>query len=770
MAEFIEIAEFGIDLKELLSESTELRKQLDLLRDSLIELKKDDKAATEEIIKQEIEIKSLNEEYKKRMQLLQAASDSVEQDLTREIQLNNALSAQVDTLRKLRENNKQLNALKVDAPLGSEELEKINAQLDRNNDLIRENSDSYTKQKINIGNYSDSVKDAFSGLGLFDTQTNKLIATFKLLPGVLKAGKTGVVSLKAALISSGIGAIVVALGTAFMAIRNAIKRNEESASALTSAFAPLKGMINTVKDALVPLGDLLINGIAKGLESIQGLFLKTLDSISKGLARLMFLKKAAEIKEFSDRLREGAAEASEFSDAQDRLRRNTRGNEVAIAGLRRESERLKVIRDDEQSSLKERLEANKRVFELEGMMTTLKKQNLEEEIALVELQISQEGRKTELLDKLAQLNANLVDIEQQGDALRRRATRRQNALIRQGNQEREEQLNKQISQMRKEVELFELQQKERRTTLEESLKVDEEVAEKRIEILKQELGNKKITQTEFDIEMLKIEQELENKRNEIKEQNELAKIEEDERKLRDSEAARALAFEKEIERMREEGTSRLEIEKAIIDEELELQKQALDEMELTEKEHALELYRIEKDASDKKKALREAEKMAQINAATQTLDSVASVIDADSELAAGIALSKAGIALWLAIANANTIPFPANIASIAQAGATGYNAIKQITKQSIPSASGGGRVSASGGGAQPQRPQSTSTGFSSANISNRSLVASSVSKNDNMKEMAVMMSAAVREGASSGTEQGMVGLSTNKRIQESVRV
>jgi hypothetical protein len=56
-----------------------------------------------------------------------------------------------------------------------ERLIEINALLDRNNELIRQNSDALKQQKINIGNYPEQFKIAFAGLEGELTRINTLI-------------------------------------------------------------------------------------------------------------------------------------------------------------------------------------------------------------------------------------------------------------------------------------------------------------------------------------------------------------------------------------------------------------------------------------------------------------------------------------------------------------------------------------------------------------------------------------------------------------------
>lgn len=49
----------------------------------------------------------------------------------------------------------------------SEQLKRINSELDANNELIKNNSDKQKQQSLNVGNYSESVQDALEKTGLF---------------------------------------------------------------------------------------------------------------------------------------------------------------------------------------------------------------------------------------------------------------------------------------------------------------------------------------------------------------------------------------------------------------------------------------------------------------------------------------------------------------------------------------------------------------------------------------------------------------------------
>src|SRR6056297_2092349 len=59
--------------------------------------------------------------------------------------------------RKLRRERAKLN---LETEEGSKRLREINAQLDKNNETIKESSDAFKQQRLNVGNYKNDIKDA----------------------------------------------------------------------------------------------------------------------------------------------------------------------------------------------------------------------------------------------------------------------------------------------------------------------------------------------------------------------------------------------------------------------------------------------------------------------------------------------------------------------------------------------------------------------------------------------------------------------------------
>ena len=108
-----------------------------------------------------------SDEYRQKMATLTEAQFKLKQavsDTTKEIKLQTLLNTAPPTsILEAQTQNKQLTAQVIRTPTtDTEAIAKLNALIDRNNQLIDENSDKLARQKINIGNYGPSVKAALS--------------------------------------------------------------------------------------------------------------------------------------------------------------------------------------------------------------------------------------------------------------------------------------------------------------------------------------------------------------------------------------------------------------------------------------------------------------------------------------------------------------------------------------------------------------------------------------------------------------------------------
>lgn len=96
---------------------------------------------------------------------------------------NKALQTQVTNINQARASNTELlrvrNQLNPAIATEAKLIEQLNAKMNTNNDFIKANASEYEKTKINIGNYTESIKDAIKESGLLGQATNALPAPLR---------------------------------------------------------------------------------------------------------------------------------------------------------------------------------------------------------------------------------------------------------------------------------------------------------------------------------------------------------------------------------------------------------------------------------------------------------------------------------------------------------------------------------------------------------------------------------------------------------------
>ena len=106
---------------------------------------------------------------------------------------NKALQTQVTNINQARASNTELlrvrNQLNPAIATEAKLITDLNARLDANNKFIKTNASEYERTKINIGNYTESIKDAIKESGLLGTATNALPAPLRTaITGFQQAG------------------------------------------------------------------------------------------------------------------------------------------------------------------------------------------------------------------------------------------------------------------------------------------------------------------------------------------------------------------------------------------------------------------------------------------------------------------------------------------------------------------------------------------------------------------------------------------------------
>jgi len=532
--EQIDLAKFNFDVDDIVKGAAELKKAINDIKKDQDILKKAGKGSSIAFVENEATLKALNKEYNLHIKTLADSQKEAQKAAIKEQLLEAVLGKEVKTIKQAREQNKLLNELRNDADLEeqTELLGQLNDQLNRNNDLIRENVDAYTQQKINVGNYKDSIVEAFEEVNIFSGGLQNLGGNLlrvagnskeaggssKLMGNALGGAAKGVWGLtKASLafIATPVGAVIAVLVGAFLLIKNAMNRSEESTNKLTKAFAPLQGIINGVLAVLEPLGDFLIDGIVGAMELATAAIFEIQEAFADLLSFLGFETAANNVRDFNDSLKSAAAGAASLAEAEAELVKMQRKARLTQLEYQKDAEKLRQERDNEQLSITKRIEANEKL----GVVL---EQQLQDELAIAQtalkvanLRAAAEGESAAVLDEQAAALETIADIEERINSQRSEQLTNRVSLLKEAEEKRQEAIDKTLKKMEEELALFVAQQGIRAKTLEQEIAQEKAVSELRKKILDEELAAKRISQLEYETEITNMRNEFGAKQAEL---------------------------------------------------------------------------------------------------------------------------------------------------------------------------------------------------------------------------------------------------------------
>lgn len=372
------------------------------------------------------------------------------------------------TLQKLAASNRKLRrereGLNLETAKGKARLQEINKQLDINNKKIISNSDALKKQRLNVGNYTRSVQDGIAASGLFSRQLiilQRIQATLAVFTRKSKdateaqavatkgaAAASGGFSkalkiLKVALISTGVGAIVVALGSLIAAFAS----TQRGVDAFTKVLRPLKALfdvfIGFIQDTALSAFDRLKEAIANPKEAVIALGeaikdnlinrFKALGVFGEGLAQIFSGELADGFKtlgnaaiQFSigvtdgiDKIAEASESAGEFvseavsqGEQLDKLIKDFEKRQIEtvipLAKARLEFQRLKELANDQTAADEERIAALELAATKQRFIAATEKELIDLRIRALELEQSFNDTSREEQLELQQLKAEAI--------------------------------------------------------------------------------------------------------------------------------------------------------------------------------------------------------------------------------------------------------------------------------------------------------------------------------------------------------------------------
>jgi len=593
MSEQIEIAKFNFNVDEVLNSAAELKKVIEETKASTKSLKDGQKNLeafgqsgseaykenSKAIVENEAKLKALNTEYKSHIQVLTANTTVTKDAASQEKTLNLALGQQVTTIKEARDNNKLLNDIRNNTNTttkeGQAQITLLNKKLNDNNKLVLENADAYLKQKINIGNYQESIEKALSGVRLFGVSLSDLKGTLTQVTNVLSLVKkdfvdtakstkattaategfsgaqkaafittqglvTGLKLLRLALIATGIGAIVVVLGS----LITFLATTQEGIDAVTSVTRPLSAVFQTLlgiiqkfggdvfKDplgSLIKLRDFVQNQLVESFTGlgkiIAGLFTFDRAKIKEGADQIKKLANdnAAAIKAQAKGITDQFSEAFKRGQQVDKLTKQlSKSNADFIKSQGQLTEDLKEqnrIAEDQTQSLSDREVAAKKSIDIAKQINLEQTKRLQIERDILVLKAKDNDTSDAEKDEIAKRNAEINASNAQRLELETTQQNKLNAIIKQGQTESSNFTKKTqdeaIAKQKTLLSIYEATGSTIAKTSAEELAQAETVAQKKIEILDKELKAKKISQEDYRLAVLEIDNDLTLRQSEI---------------------------------------------------------------------------------------------------------------------------------------------------------------------------------------------------------------------------------------------------------------
>lgn len=210
---------------------------------------------------------------------------------------------QVNSINELKELIKQKNLERNAMDMSSKEYKEATAELKELNDKLREAGTSAGDWRANVGNYANSIKDAFGELG---SAATGLSGNMGILNGSM---------LKLA--ANPLGAAVLAIVSAVKLLAEGIKSSEENTNRWNQAMVPLKTVMTMVQQGAQAMADKFLtfveslqksegagNAVQKVLQVIITVFNQTatrISNIKDGIVGVF-----NDVKGFVDKMKEWA--------------------------------------------------------------------------------------------------------------------------------------------------------------------------------------------------------------------------------------------------------------------------------------------------------------------------------------------------------------------------------------------------------------------------------------------------------------------------------
>ena len=527
------IAELDIDINALLKSTSDLKKEIDALKNTQKELAASGDKSSEAFVQNEAVLKSLNAAYASNVKVIQESGQATKTQADQTEILSMALNTEATSIAEARQQNTLLNKLRnetnVTTKEGQAQLTSLNAKLDSNNAFIKENADAYLKQKINIGNYSESIKEAAGsinplngGLAGFTERANAAGGAGNLLKSGLSGmitGMMGLVKASLAFIATPIGALLAVIGVVLGTLIGLFKSLDPVMDKVQQGFAAISAVVDVIKQTFLAL----ITG-AKSLKEAFSGFGSSMASAAKDAAKL---KEAQQ--DLNDAMRSqevaNAKASQQFDELIVKSKNRTLTERERIAYIQ-EAQKIEEANFRQRAALadaelKNAVEAAK----IKGQLSDQEVNNLKRNTLAYGNYLLNTGRITE--DELNNLkNAELNKIKIQDETTKRleksqnqedklaenaianaeKAQQQREALAEKEKERRQKEIDDLIAKSNIQIELFKTTEGAKQKTALETADFNKNLFQKENDNLQLQFDKGKISKEQYELEKLNLSQ------------------------------------------------------------------------------------------------------------------------------------------------------------------------------------------------------------------------------------------------------------------------
>lgn len=365
----------------------EVQQKLSAAIKELGDLRKEQKSLTESIKagndasgEQAKQLASVEAEMKKQQAVIKSSTAALQVSNKTIDTQNMTLDEQRQLLGQLQ---KAYGGLTPEQKKNTETGKILSEQINALNESVKEQEAAIGDHHRNVGNYTDSIVDAFYKMG---------------------GGLRGFLGNLKAFFANPWAALVGAIVIAFRALVDAFKGSEDRMRELQTAFAPFEGVINTGKQALDAfakvIGGVVVEALGKMAEGMNWL-LEKIDAFGEFLGKDW---------DFSKRVQANAEAAKQIAAQDQELIDKKRAFQVEEAQLNNQISELRAkAAEKDKYTTDQRIAFMERARDLELQLENKRKGIAEDELQLAEKRAAQSENDAAANDALAAAQANVIN-------------------------------------------------------------------------------------------------------------------------------------------------------------------------------------------------------------------------------------------------------------------------------------------------------------------------------------------------------------------------